>query len=666
MAQPPVTSVLGAAQIQSVATGATTQNATQIPAELAGLPSGSLLKGFIINRDRSGNPILRTDRGDVLVKSEVFLKTGSEVVIRINHQQNQSHARIVSVNDVPLKEFLASQQTPIEDDVVMQSSMSSSAKSSATSGSTQGSTNITLDALMLKPVGKTSQAYQLMTSILKIPPSTIQAMEQGAVLQFKLVSSDIQIKPQTAQQATVQNTTQPNSLSAMKYQAYAQTGQAKAPAAQPATTTTQTAQQATVQNTTQPNSSQPLGNRTVNTQPYNANPATATVNSGNSPTTTQTAQTTQPSITTNAAPAGAIVAGSQTASTAAVPPIANAEAANTLASTIKMDSAPPPQQPVTLPPTPTAINSQQTAEITADAQIRSGTMTVKVIGSEADGSSIVRTPIGTFKIFTASPPPVGSTLKLELATLPTQTAPTTTSGGSTPVNTSTPLNTFFSLSHDWHSMREAMTALQADPISMVEMNNRVPNTKSKMVNSILFFLSALKSGDIKHWLGGRSRAQLNDQSPNLLNRLSAEFSALRTASFDQPDEPWQMFLLPIMHDEELNQARLFVHDDAQQNKHKQGGGTRFVLEVSLSELGEMQLDGFIRKQNQKTAFDLVVRTHKPLSQIMQDDITNLFTMAAEATGYTGQVRFQADPASFISPLELNKEAKKSDSSSIIA
>lgn len=80
------------------------------PNPLATLASGTLVEGFVVNRDASNNPILRTSMGDLKVTSDVFLKTGSEVVFRVDTSQ-ASLARILSVDGMTPEEYNAQNTT---------------------------------------------------------------------------------------------------------------------------------------------------------------------------------------------------------------------------------------------------------------------------------------------------------------------------------------------------------------------------------------------------------------------------------------------------------------------------------------------------------------------------------------------------------------------------
>ena len=80
---------------------ATSGQGAQVPSLLAAMPPGSLIEGFVLNRDAEGNPILRSKQGDFLLKSEFFLKIGSDVAVRVDASGQNFKARLISVDGLP-------------------------------------------------------------------------------------------------------------------------------------------------------------------------------------------------------------------------------------------------------------------------------------------------------------------------------------------------------------------------------------------------------------------------------------------------------------------------------------------------------------------------------------------------------------------------------------
>ena len=71
----------------------------------------------------------------------------------------------------------------------------------------------------------------------------------------------------------------------------------------------------------------------------------------------------------------------------------------------------------------------------------------------------------------------------------------------------------------------------------------------------------------------------------------------------------------------------------------------FVIDVQLSRLGRLQLDGLIRDEG--NALDLIVRSETHLANIIQNNIRTIFNGTTNISGIKGGVNFQAAPADFI-------------------
>lgn len=664
MADALLTTLTNSAQIQAVKTGAATQDATKVPTNLDNLPVGSLIKGFVINRDAQNNPVLRTQHGDVLVKSDVFLKTGSEVVIRVDTLAQQVRARIITVDSVPIKDVLAiqQQQAQVKQDTVMQSSIAPRQPLQAAAQSTAVMTPFILEGIMLKPASTIEQSVQMLSSIFNLPKPVAQAIAEGSSIQFRIVSGDFQTiakpsatvpnAPAVTQSSTAAITTMPPVVQASHYQAYGQ--QSLAPQTPPvipgnappvATVPASPAQPIPampVPPALQPAANAPVSIASTQILPQPPNPAVPV------PPAPPQAATAPP---VNATPP-------QAATPPATVPAGNATAPIPAPVTVPQQPYIPAAQPAPPPPATVAAMPKDNPAV-----YHAHTMTARVVGTEAGGETIVRTPVGVFKLFTAAPPPPGSTLQLELVA----SSAATRSEMLPHASLTAPKPGFSPLSHEWKSLQESAALLRGDPLPLAHLQQRIPNIKSEFINNTLFFLSALKGGGLGSWLGVSTTNRLAERSPALLQRLSADFSSISTLSTDQPDRPWLVYMIPVRYDEELQQARLYIRKDqskeSKDNKNK--GGTRFVLEVCLSELGDMQFDGLVRSQEKTLLFDLVIRTEKALDDKLEDDINHLFAQGAEVAGYAGHVRFQQGRDRFIFPFENNNETTGSEPHSII-
>lgn len=204
-----------------------------------------------------------------------------------------------------------------------------------------------------------------------------------------------------------------------------------------------------------------------------------------------------------------------------------------------------------------------------------------------------------------------------------------------------PLPAIPDLAQAWPALEEAWTLLHAkeQPFARgAAAELRLPQTGPRLASTLLFFLQALGAGDMAAWLGGQVTAALDRAGRgDLRARLAEDFAQLARLS-DAGGEEWHFIPLPLHDGGAMRQIHLFL-------RRRRGGGgdgeerdvTRFVLDLSFSRLGEMQLDGLVRDRR----FDLILRSRQPLAEAMRRDITEIFEEANAIVGGTGQIVFQA-------------------------
>lgn len=235
---------------------------------------------------------------------------------------------------------------------------------------------------------------------------------------------------------------------------------------------------------------------------------------------------------------------------------------------------------------------------------------------------------------TAAALPAGATLLLKL--LPKADAPAengATAGG------------------EWPALQELLGGLShhAAPAWQQFLQLRLPQPNAALPGALLFVLSAMQSGEARQWLG-RSASAVLEQSDKaaLLEALQNEFRLGSTKTSDSVIGEWRSYQVPLHDQGQLQPLFLYVHHNtprpprdgetaatAADPAKKQ---TRFIIDVTFTRLGKMQLDGFVQAQQ----FDLIVRSEQPLGSALRDELRGAFGSALEATGYHGQLLFQTD------------------------
>ncbi|CUW37251.1 Conserved protein of unknown function [Magnetospirillum sp. XM-1] len=279
-----------------------------------------------------------------------------------------------------------------------------------------------------------------------------------------------------------------------------------------------------------------------------------------------------------------------------------------------------------IPATPPATSPPQPQTTT--------TMPAVVLSQPAGGAALVQSPAGVLSLNVASPLQVGSLLRLEvigqpLAPPPLAPAPSQPQG-LTPGG--------------WPSLDQAVdTLMQSDRQAAEQLMRMIPQAGPRLAAALSMFAGAVRAGDSRPLLSepvtrGLEKAGRKD----LVERLKQEFMDLAEDSARPMGRgDWHAITLPFAHGANIDPIDLYVHrpPDDEEGRGKQGSEQRFILDVRMSVLGRIQLDGLVQKDVKR--FDLIVRTAQPLPAAMCRDISGIFAECGQLTGIKGQVSFQA-------------------------
>lgn len=194
----------------------------------------------------------------------------------------------------------------------------------------------------------------------------------------------------------------------------------------------------------------------------------------------------------------------------------------------------------------------------------------------------------------------------------------------------------------WPAMDDIFqTFYQATPQAAQIMGRTIPSPANgaNFGPAVMLFAAALKSGDLQSWLGDKKLEMIQKLGKeSLLSRLSGETSSL-TGNNDAPATEWKSFPIPLLWQNEISKVLFHVRKEPSENEQEQGeGGTRFVMDLSLTRMGEVQLDGLVRGKR----LDLIVRTGLPISAPMQEAMSAAYAKALDGTDIYGEIGFQSD------------------------
>ena len=639
-ATPPINPIVS---IRPLTTASPGRDALAANNPLANLPPGTTIQGFVVNRDAMSNPILRTPLGDLQMQSDVFVKTGSQMVIRVDANA-ESRARIITIDGLPPQDYAAQNARGLTQDTITQSAMLQRPAAPALPGtSLPAAAAAPLQGMLLSatPPAATNPLFAGLPATAAMIPAGLLKLQAGAALKVTLLQLEL----------PTQITTQP-----AQPPVPAQTG-SPIPAASPAPppSTTGMPSPAPLQtNAPAPTApAAPMAPATGNLAPIDAiaGKQSSSITSAAAPVTT--ANTAAAAMATTA-PATASVVTGHTVSVA--PPaelLGNAVAAQTnrpLAAE-RPAYAPTPPATTTGSSQPITSNAQR---LPANAELNAArTVPALVIGHEADGGHVVQTPVGVLKIYSGIPLPLHSKLTLQITPDTPATAKPASPEMAAWIPEASTDRALSSLSRDWPGLTQTLQQLgQTDPALARDLMQLLPQPGPKLASSLLFFMAAVKGGDMRQWMGGRLASGLELKLPEAATRIKNDMAQLQQLFLHSPIDQWTGMMLPMLNGQQLDYARMYLREELDDGSGGEGKAReqRFIVEVELSHLGEMQFDGFVRQTSPKKQFDLIIRTARPLDASISTEIRALFETAIATTGYNGYLGFQQGAQHLVRPL----------------
>jgi hypothetical protein len=103
---------------------------------------------------------------------------------------------------------------------------------------------------------------------------------------------------------------------------------------------------------------------------------------------------------------------------------------------------------------------------------------------------------------------------------------------------------------------------------------------------------------------------------------------------------WRSHMLPLMMGGEVYKLPVWIKDNHGDNADDDNGtiSTRFVVDINLSRMGDIQIDGMIRNITRR--FDVSLTSERPMSEAMQGHISQLWSKTMLAIDMRGDIEFR--------------------------
>ena len=274
-----------------------------------------------------------------------------------------------------------------------------------------------------------------------------------------------------------------------------------------------------------------------------------------------------------------------------------------------------------------------TVDQRSDLSVRSGHVFFGVVSSRLpSGFPVIDTGIGRLVLETAADIATGSRLCMQLVSLP-QAQPLNTR-----LSASAPPPLWLGLP----ALTETVDFIEQLP-SDVRANvpsPAIPRADSQLTSTVLFFLSALKGGNLRTWLPDQTSAFLTAEKPDLLRRLTDEFVQIARPFNEGTSGDWRTAIIPVLGGTYLENFQMSFRKGGVGGEDKvDEKDARFIIDVTLSKFGRVQLDGLVISGKNK--FDLFVRSEASFPKMMRLGIIDIFSEFIEISGVKGTLSFQS-------------------------
>ena len=188
------------------------------------------------------------------------------------------------------------------------------------------------------------------------------------------------------------------------------------------------------------------------------------------------------------------------------------------------------------------------------------------------------------------------------------------------------------------------TLAQINPqLAQAVLDGRIPQPGPSLPGALLFFMSAVKQGEVRSWLGGDAMDALTRAGKfELLAKLTNDLTSSGQTVRDGVVGDWKSYPLPIFNNNQFQIINFYVHGDGQrqgsqaESSSPSKSHTRFLIDLRLSQLGALQLDGFIQAKK----LDMMIRSEHALPGGLHNELRSIYLNALSAADYVGSINFQ--------------------------
>jgi hypothetical protein len=278
-------------------------------------------------------------------------------------------------------------------------------------------------------------------------------------------------------------------------------------------------------------------------------------------------------------------------------------------------------------------NGVLAGRVVAVKPLHQPTVATPSVGAER-AAVVVDTGQGRLLFETSRPPSVGASVQVQVDSIQRPASMQVQSG--------------------WQNINQQVQVLQqsaggqaSTPSAAVQaFLQELPQLGPRMTASVVQYLQAARTGDTRIWPGHstlKALEKVGERGRTLALSVEKEIAEAQSLSRQESSTgDWRSYAVPFMMGGKIEKIQLYVRPYRDDDDATDGGnpetGERFVMDLELSRMGQVQLDGFYRKASR--IFKLLIRSTQPFAVDLQQEIRQIFTANLAITGLGGGIDFQ--------------------------
>ena len=278
------------------------------------------------------------------------------------------------------------------------------------------------------------------------------------------------------------------------------------------------------------------------------------------------------------------------------------------------------------------------------------TLVGTVAQQTAGGRTVLNTEAGQIALHARLSLPAGSAVTVDVVSY--TPAPATQAAAQVLPPLSVPLFGGTTSPSAWPTLSDAVSLLQqSDPDAARQLLNSIPGTNGALLSNAISFTQASRTGNPGKWPGERVLSAL-DKAGERGRQLAAQLAEDMGSLAERAKRPagnggeWRALPMPFMDGNTIAQITVVTRrpqtaedlPDKDSERERQDQGQRFLLDLSLSRLGDLQFDGLYKGKSRQ--FDLIIRTRDTLPAPIRQTIQTLFAQSSQALRLSGGVSFR--------------------------